>query len=116
MKLNLFALLLGTSAVVLTGCETPNGTPDRTATGALTGGALGMASGALIGGRHAGEGALSDRTHIASSPDTNSLVRNRAFAQVRSVSGQSIEGNDPAKCEQWWTANKAAFEASAPVQ
>ena len=58
MKLNLFALLLGTSAVVLTGCETPNGTPDRTATGALTGGALGMASGALIGGRHAGEGAL----------------------------------------------------------
>ncbi len=58
MKLNLFALLIGTSAVVLTGCETPYGTPDRAATGALTGGALGMASGALIGGRHAGEGAL----------------------------------------------------------
>ena len=58
MKLNTFAMLIGTSAVVLTGCESPNGTPDRTATGALTGGAIGMASGALIGGRHAGEGAL----------------------------------------------------------
>jgi outer membrane lipoprotein SlyB len=58
MKLNIFALLLGTSAVVLTSCETPYGTPDRTATGALMGGALGAASGALIGGRHAGEGAL----------------------------------------------------------
>jgi outer membrane lipoprotein SlyB len=60
MKLNLLtlALLIGTSAVVLTGCVSPDGTPDRTATGALTGGAIGMASGALIGGRHAGEGAL----------------------------------------------------------
>ena len=58
MKLNTFALLIGTLAVVLTGCETPNGTPDRTATGALTGGAIGVASGALLGGRHSGEGAL----------------------------------------------------------
>jgi outer membrane lipoprotein SlyB len=58
MKLNTFALLIGTSAVVLTGCESPNGTPDRTATGALTGGAIGMASGALLGGRHAGGAAL----------------------------------------------------------
>ena len=59
MKLHSSALLIGTLAVVLTGCETPYGTPDRTATGALTGGALGIASGALIGGRHhAGEGAL----------------------------------------------------------
>jgi surface antigen len=58
MKLKLFTLLIGTSAMALTGCETPYGTPDRTATGASTGGAIGMASGALIGGRHAGEGAL----------------------------------------------------------
>ena len=58
MKLNTFALLIGTSAVVLTGCETPYGTPDRTATGALTGGAIGVASGALLGGRHSGEAAL----------------------------------------------------------
>jgi outer membrane lipoprotein SlyB len=58
MKMNTFALLIGTSAVVLTGCETPYGTPDRTATGALTGGAIGVASGALLGGRHSGEAAL----------------------------------------------------------
>lgn len=46
------------AAVVLSGCETPYGTPDRTATGALAGGAIGAFSGAVIGGRHAGEGAL----------------------------------------------------------
>jgi len=44
--------------VVLTGCETPYGTPDRTGTGALAGGAIGAFSGAVLGGRHAGEGAL----------------------------------------------------------
>ncbi|HWD92087.1 MAG TPA: glycine zipper domain-containing protein [Verrucomicrobiae bacterium] len=46
------------AAVVMTGCYTPYGTPDRTATGALAGGAIGVVSGALLGGRHAGEGAL----------------------------------------------------------
>ncbi|HXT10305.1 MAG TPA: glycine zipper domain-containing protein [Candidatus Angelobacter sp.] len=46
------------STMVLTGCETPYGTPDRTATGALAGGAIGAFSGAVLGGRHAGEGAL----------------------------------------------------------
>lgn len=58
VKLGIVLLLTGGLIVFLTGCETPYGTPDRTATGALTGGAIGVASGALIGGRHAGEGAL----------------------------------------------------------
>ena len=31
------------------GCQTPEGTPDRTATGALTGGAIGAGTGAIIG-------------------------------------------------------------------
>jgi hypothetical protein len=47
-----------TVAVLVSGCETPYGTPDRTGTGALAGGAIGAFSGAVIGGRHAGEGAL----------------------------------------------------------
>ena len=54
-------LCLVASAVVLAvGCETPEGGPDRTATGALTGGALGAGTGAIIGSQsgHAGEGAL----------------------------------------------------------
>ena len=45
-------------AVLVAGCETPEGYPDRTATGALAGGAIGAASGAVIGGQHAAEGAL----------------------------------------------------------
>ena len=52
----------GAALVVLAvGCETPEGRYDRTATGALTGGAIGAGSGAIIGGvsgHHAGEGAL----------------------------------------------------------
>jgi hypothetical protein len=58
MKYYAFAMALLAAAVVLTGCETPYGTPDRTGTGALAGAAIGATSGAIIGGRHAGEGAL----------------------------------------------------------
>ena len=60
MKLQSLTLMTASLAVVLTGCVTPSGEPDRTGTGALAGGAIGATSGALIGsGRgHAGEGAL----------------------------------------------------------
>ena len=60
MKLLTATLTLGTAAALLTGCETPYGTPDRTANGALIGGGVGAASGAAIGSAsgHAGEGAL----------------------------------------------------------
>ncbi len=46
--------------MLMAGCETPYGTPDRTATGALTGGAIGAGTGAIIGnysGHHTAEGA-----------------------------------------------------------
>ena len=42
--------------------------------------------------------------------DTNSLVRNRALALLRTVSGQNTVENDPAKWEQWWTTNRATFK------
>lgn len=58
MKCHVLGLSILTAAVMLTGCETPYGTPDRTGTGALAGGAIGAFSGAVLGGRHAGEGAL----------------------------------------------------------
>jgi uncharacterized protein YcfJ len=46
--------------ILAAGCETPAGYPDRTATGALTGGAIGAGTGAIIGSAsgHAGPGAL----------------------------------------------------------
>ena len=50
--------LLALCALLLpAGCQTPDGRPDNTATGALAGGAFGALTGALIGGRHAGLGA-----------------------------------------------------------
>jgi hypothetical protein len=48
--------------------------------------------------------------------DTNSIVRNRAFALLHAVSGQDLPQNDPAKWEQWWAANKDTFVAFKPAQ
>jgi len=58
MKYYVLAIAVA-GAVALTGCETPEGTPYRTGTGALIGTGVGAASGALIaGGHHSAEGAL----------------------------------------------------------
>jgi hypothetical protein len=46
--------------------------------------------------------------------DTNSLVRNRAFALMQAVSDQDIPQNDFAKWEQWWVESKAAFSPRQP--
>ena len=59
MKTYTLTLAVAASAMLLTGCESPNGTPDNTASGALMGGAVGAISGAAIGGpRNGGAGAL----------------------------------------------------------
>jgi outer membrane lipoprotein SlyB len=54
MKLNRCILALGGMAVVLTGCQNPDGTQNNTGSGALIGGAMGALTGAAIGGRHHG--------------------------------------------------------------
>jgi outer membrane lipoprotein SlyB len=59
MKIHTLTLAVAGLAMLLTGCETPEGTPDNTASGALMGGAIGAISGAAIGGpRNGGAGAL----------------------------------------------------------
>src|SRR5712671_2673778 len=58
MKPNALIFALAVSTVALTGCQYPNGEPNNTGTGALTGGAIGAASGAVIGGRNPAAGAL----------------------------------------------------------
>ncbi|MGA2602665.1 MAG: YXWGXW repeat-containing protein [Verrucomicrobiia bacterium] len=61
MKPNYLVVTILASGVVLTGCYTPEGRPDNTATGALAGGAIGAGTGAIIGGaaaHNAGAGAL----------------------------------------------------------
>ncbi len=50
MKTRSLALMLGALALVLAGCQTPYGTPNQTGTGALVGGGVGAASGAILGG------------------------------------------------------------------
>ena len=59
MKMNRLIISLGGMAVLLTGCQNPDGTQNNTASGALIGGAAGAITGAAIGGsRHGGVDAL----------------------------------------------------------
>jgi uncharacterized protein YcfJ len=59
MKWYSLILIAAVSSTLLTGCVNPNGSPDNTGTGALSGAAIGAFSGAVIGGpRNGGAGAL----------------------------------------------------------
>src|ERR1700690_3116825 len=59
MKQQILTMALAASAIVLAGCEYPNGDPNYTGTGALTGGTGGAGFGAGIGGNgHGGQDAL----------------------------------------------------------
>src|SRR5476651_1336238 len=59
MKLHTLTLALAMSAVLLTGCQNPDGTQNNTGGGALIGGVVGALTGAAIGGpRNGGAGAL----------------------------------------------------------
>jgi outer membrane lipoprotein SlyB len=59
MNMNKCVFAIGSAAVLLTGCQNPDGTQNNTGSGALIGGALGAITGAAIGGRnHGGQDAL----------------------------------------------------------
>ncbi len=57
-RYQVLTVVMATAAVVLTGCENPNGTPNNTGTGALIGGGVGAATGAALAGRNPLAGAL----------------------------------------------------------
>ncbi len=59
MKRTTSTLAVALTALAVTGCYNPNGTPDNTGTGVLAGGAFGAATGAIIGAaaHNAGAGA-----------------------------------------------------------
>jgi outer membrane lipoprotein SlyB len=57
MKYPLIGLTTLSAMLVLTGCYTPEGRPDRTASGALGGGVIGAGTGAIIGGAAGNPGA-----------------------------------------------------------
>lgn len=59
MKFNALILTLTGAAILLTGCQNPDGTQNNTGSGALIGGVIGAIAGSAFGGpRHGGEGAL----------------------------------------------------------
>src|SRR5262249_25234457 len=55
MRMQTLTFAMAASAMLLTGCQYPNGEPNRTANGAMIGGGAGAVTGGGIGG---GEGAL----------------------------------------------------------
>ena len=50
--------VLSVELLTTVGCESPDGRPDNTGTGAIVGGIFGAVVGAATGGRHAGQNAL----------------------------------------------------------
>jgi len=54
MKRHALILTVASLAVLLTGCQNPDGTQNNTGSGALIGGAMGAVTGAAIGGRRNG--------------------------------------------------------------
>ena len=94
-RISKYAVVGGFAAVmlVITGCTTPEGQPDRTATGALTGGAIGAGAGAIIGSAsgHAGPGALIGGAIRAL---TGGIIGNAAWTYVRAAQDVS-NGHTP---------------------
>ena len=107
MKYRKITLAVVSTGMLLTGCYTPDGQPNRTANGALIGGAFGAGTGALIGnaaGHHTAEGAaiggiagLLAGGLVGSSMDQEARARVRAQAPqtlVRVEQGQSLATAD----------------------
>ena len=105
MKMKVLVLLFASLAVVLTGCQNPDGTQNNTASGALIGGAIGAITGAAIGGpRNGGAGALIGAAAgaiggglIGNSMDQEQNARLRAEAPqtyVKIDQGQPLQVSD----------------------
>lgn len=105
IKVKALVLMLAGSAVVLTGCQNPDGTQNNTGSGALIGGAFGALTGAAIGGpRNGGVGALIGAAAgaiggglIGNSMDQEQNARLRAEAPqtyVKVDQGQPLEVSD----------------------
>jgi outer membrane lipoprotein SlyB len=105
MKLKAVVLLMAGMAMVLTGCQNPDGTQNNTGSGALIGGAFGALTGAAIGGpRNGGVGALIGAAAgaiggglIGNSMDQEQNARLRAQAPqtyVKVDQGQPLQVSD----------------------
>ena len=44
--------------------------------------------------------------------DSNTVVRNQAFAVIKALTGQSVSETDATKWEQWWIANKNSIKTN----
>ena len=90
MKINSLVLSLGGLAVLLAGCQNPDGTQNNTGSGVLIGGAMGALTGAAIGGhRHGGQDAL---IGAAAGAAAGGLIGN---SMDRAQSGAAIQQAPP---------------------
>jgi len=105
MKIKAVVILMAGLAMVLTGCQNPDGTQNNTGSGALIGGAFGALTGAAIGGpRNGGVGALIGAAAgaiggglIGNSMDQEQNARLRAQAPqtyVKIDQGQPLQVSD----------------------
>lgn len=90
------------TALALTGCYNPNGTPDNTATGVLAGGAFGAATGALIGA-------------AAHNPGAGAAIGAGAGALLGGLIGHSADQQQEMRLQQQSAATYQRAVAGAPL-
>ncbi len=86
-QIHALTLAMAVSAVVLTGCQYPNGQPNNTGTGALIGAGSGAAAGAVLDGHNAITGSI-----IGNQMDQAQAAQLRAQAPVTYV---RVQQNQP---------------------
>jgi surface antigen len=91
------------AGVILTGCYTPSGQPDNTATGALAGGAIGAGTGAIIGGA------------AAHNPGAGALIGAAVGALSGAIIGNSIDQQQRARIQAEAPATWERVEQGQPL-
>jgi hypothetical protein len=98
--MKIFVVTCLAAALLITGCENPNGTVNRTGTGALIGAGSGAAIGAVVGGRNAGAGAL---------------IGGALGAATGAIVGNVMDQNEAARLQAQAPQTYARIEQSQPL-
>jgi surface antigen len=102
MNTRISTLAAAITALAVTGCYNPNGTPDNTGTGALAGGAFGAATGAMIGA-------------AAHNPGEGAAIGAGAGALLGALIGHSADQQQEARLRQQYPQVYQRAQAGTPL-
>lgn len=111
--------ILSAELLATTGCQSPDGRPDNTGTGALVGGIFGAVVGAAAGGHHAGRDALiGGLAGAVAGGLVGHMIDRDQQARLQAQSPQTlavIQHNDAVYYQQQQAAAQASGSAAPPA-